>query len=397
MLNNLTRALLYTFSGFFILICSIARSQDIPLYSQKITNSLLYNPATAGSDFGSLTFSHRKFWSGIDEAPSSNLLSLHTPFAYHKFGVGANLFSEKLGIYDRLTATGAFAYHINFTDEAALSMGVSAEYNNLKVSTARLDVLDQTDQLLYGEDFNTNSIDFSFGLNLKTKYFNIGGAANRISTGLGLSEESNQLSPFFSSYVNFKVPVAGERDLLEPILTFRQLSTKSNQYDLGLYYTFNNLITLGASYRSSFVSTTSPQLGATAALRIKNKIVIGYTYETFSGQYNSNLGNSSEITLRLDFRDQGYNKNYKNSRQIMNNSLAFRRKTLTQSSSMARNKAKNHSKKLKKRLKKNYLKSPNFRMNSSKKLHTKKVKKVQKKRYNKKKHRYKRSKKKGFR
>lgn len=397
MLNNLAKNLLCGFTVFFILIGGIVKSQDIPLYSQKVTNSLLYNPATAGSEFGSLTFSHRKFWSGIDEAPSSNLLSIHTPFAYHKFGVGLNLFSETLGIYDRLTATGAFAYHLNFTDETTLSMGVSGEYNFLKVNTTRLDVVDQDDQVLFGEDFNANSIDFSFGLNLRTKYFNIGGAANRISTGLGLADESNQLSQFYSSYINFKLPVAGETHLIEPILTFRQLSAKSNQYDLGLYYTFNNLITLGGGYRSSFTSNNFSQLSATAALRIKKKIVIGYTYEAFNGQYQSNVGNSNEITIRLDFRDQAYNRNTKNSRKIMNSSLAFRRKTLTQSSSNARSKAKNHSKKLKKRLKKNYLKSPSYRMNSSKKLHTKKVKKIHSKRKKKNKQRYKRTKRKGFR
>lgn len=383
------RHLLYLFLFVQLGVCFTANAQDIPLYSQKLTNSLLYNPAAAGSEFGSLTLSHRKFWSGIDDAPSSNMLSFHTPFAYHKFGVGATVFSEKIGIYDRLTTTGAFAYHLNFTDETTLSMGVSAEYNNLRVSTARLDVINTSDQLLFGNDFNKSSLDFSFGLNLKTKYFVLGGAANRISTSLGLSDESNQLSQFYSSYINFKLPIAGDRDLLEPIVTFRQLSTESNQYDIGLYYTFNNMITLGGGYRSSLVSNTAPQLNATAALRIKKRIVIGYTYETFSNQYKANLGSSSEITLRIDFKDQNYHRNQKNSREIMNNSLAFRRKTLTKSSSLARNKAKNSSKKLKKRLRKNYLKAPNYRMNSSKKLHTKKVKKVKANR-KKNKHRYKR-------
>lgn len=374
------RRLLCLFLFIILWIGHEAQSQDIPLYSQKLTNSLLYNPAAAGSEFGSLTLSYRKFWSGIDEAPSSNLLSFHTPFAYHKFGVGVNVFSEKLGIYDRLTTTGAFAYHLNFTDETTLSMGVSAEYNNLKVSTTRLDVINTSDQLLFGNDYNKSSLDFSFGLNFKSKYFVLGGAANRISTSLGLSDESNQLSQYYSSYINFKLPIAGGRDLLEPIATFRQLSTESNQYDVGLYYTFDNMITVGGGYRSSLVSNTAPQLNATAALRIKKRIVIGYTYETFSSQYKSNLGSSSEITLRLDFRDQNYHRNQKNSREIMNSSLAFRRKTLTRSSSSARSKAKNSSKKLKKRLRKNYLKAPNYRMNSSKKLHTKKVNKVKAKR-----------------
>lgn len=362
-----------------------AFGQDLPLFSQKLTNSFIYNPSVAGNGKGSLTLSHRRFWSGLDDASSSNLLSLHLPFAYDRFGAGVNLFSEKVGIYDRTYVSGAFAYHVRFNDESALSMGVSAEYNNFQINTSRLDVRDEGDQLLVGSDVAQSSTDFSFGLSYQSRFFDTGVAINRLNTGLGINGESSQLSEFYSAYIAGKIPLASDKHLLEPIFTYRQLSTESNQYDAGLYYTFNNAITIGGGYRSG------SQFTATAALRFANKFLIGYSYESFNSDFRANVGNSSEITLRIDFRDREYNTNTRNSRQIMTNSLAFRRKTLSRTASKARRTASSPSKNLTKRLKRNYTKSPNYRMNSSRKLHVKKVNQTQIQRRKNKKKTYKRN------
>lgn len=351
-----------------------AIGQDLPLYSQKLTNSFIYNPSVAGNSKGSLTLSHRKFWSGLDDASSSNLLSFHLPFAYDKFGAGLNLFSEKVGIYDRTYISGAFAYHIRINDNNSLSMGVSAEYNNFQINGTRLDVRDEGDQILSGNDVAQSNTDFSFGLSYNSRYFETGFAVNRLNTGLGINGEGSQLSEFYSAYLSGKLPLSGDKHMLEPIFTYRQLSTESNQFDAGLYYTFNDAITIGGGYRSG------AQFTATAALRFANKFLIGYSYESFSGDFRTNVGNSSEITLRIDFRDRAYSTNTRNSRKIMTNSLAFRRKTLSRTASKARRRASNPSKSLRKRLKRNYTKSPNYRMNSSRKLHAKKVNKTQLKR-----------------
>ena len=360
-------------SLFLIALFSGKKStgQDLPLYSQKLTNSFIYNPSVAGNSKGSLTLSHRRFWSGLDDASSSNLLSLHLPFAYDRFGAGINLFSEKVGIYDRLYFSGAFAYHVRFNDDNALSMGVSAEYNNFQINSTRLDVRDEGDQLLTGSDVTESNMDFSFGMSFKSRFFETGLAINRLNTGLGINGEESQLSEFYSAYIAGKLPLSGDKHVLEPIVTYRQLSTESNQIDAGLYYTFNDAITIGGGYRSG------SQFTATAALKFANKFLVGYSYESFSSDFRANVGNSSEITLRIDFRDREYSTNTRNSRKIMTNSLAFRRKTLSRSASKARRTASSPSKSLKKRLRRNYTKSPNYRMNSSRKLHAKKVNRTQ--------------------
>ena len=337
-------------------------AQDIPLYSQRLTNSLIFNPSVAGNEFGSLTLSHRTFWSGVDDASASNLLSFHVPFGGHRFGSGLNVFQEKVGVYDRLYASGAFAYHIRMSGLTSLSMGVSAEFNNLSINTGRIDVLDESDQLLFGPDASRQSVDFSFGINLSTKYLEIGGSANRLSSGFGIVDESNQLSGFYTGYVNGKIPLAYGRDILEPVAIYQHLSPESYQVDAGLYYTFNNSITLGGSYRSS------GQMTATAAVRIMKKVLVGYSYETLSNDFRSSLGNSNEITLRFDFNNYNYQDRFKDDYK---NALAFRRKTLSSAARRARSVGAKSPGALAKRNKKlRYARSPNARYNGVKKLPT---------------------------
>ena len=96
----------------FFTMSVFVRAQDIPLYSQKLTNSFIYNPALAGHTFGSITFSHRKNFTGVNGSPTNNFFSFHTPIKNHKLGVGGNLYTEQVGINNNIYASGAFAYHL---------------------------------------------------------------------------------------------------------------------------------------------------------------------------------------------------------------------------------------------------------------------------------------------
>lgn len=340
--------------------CSVA--QDIPLFTQKLTNSFLYNPSVAGNTMGSLTLSHRQYWSGVQDSPNTNFLSLHVPFAYHKLGFGVNFYQDNIGVSQTLFTSAAFAYHIRFTDDNSLSMGASAEFDNFKVNTSRIDVIDLDDDLL-NNGVAYNQIDFSFGLSYQSKYFNIGGSLNRIRDFLNEADSTvTQFPAYYSAFLNFKLPLANGRDLLEPIVTYRSLAPGSQQIDAGLYYTYKELATLGGGYRTGGI------VNLTAALRVHKNIMIGYSREMFSGDFQRSIGATNEFTLRIDFRNHNFYSKTKNARQINTQALAIRRKTLV--SYNGRGTALQKSARYKKKIRKNYIHSPNYRMNASKKLMT---------------------------
>jgi len=342
-------------------------AQDIPLFSQKLTNSFIYNPAMAGHTHGSLTYAYRKNFGGVTGAAENNFISFHTPFADHRFGVGANLFMEKVNFVQNTFASAAFAYHINFGSYNTLSFGVSGEYNNIGFNLGDINFEEGQNDPLLGE--NQSNMDFSFGVNYQHRYFKVGIAANRLSTAFLIDDPEEQgqpeggrfLSEFYSGYAAGLIPLRGGQDILEPTFTYRNFSESSDPiWDAGLFYTYNNLVVAGASYRAGDI------LSLTAALKISNKLLLGYSYEMVNNNLGSDLGATNEITLRFDFNDKTYQDRF---RADYKNSLAFRRKTLSSASKRSRVGAKSpraFKKKQKRRLRNR--KSPNQRYNNLKKL-----------------------------
>jgi type IX secretion system PorP/SprF family membrane protein len=355
--------LLYIISACIFSLTSNA--QDVPVYSQKLTNSFLYNPSVAGNTLGSATLSYRQQWSGAPGAPQTTFFSIHTPFSRHRLGTGFNVYHETAGVNQNLYASAAFAYHIRFSDNNMFSMGTSAEFINSRIDYTQIDVIDMNDVLLQENQNPVSKFDFSFGLNYQSKFVKIGASANRISNLIGIVDSTSQFPSYYTGFVNFMIPLAGERDVLEPLVYLRNLSNNKLQVDAGLYYTYNNRLTLGAAYR------TGGAASVTGAFRISKSIYLGYSREVLSGNLGSSLGASNEFTLRFDFKDHKYYSNPRNARSINTSALALRRKTLAKYSGSKS--PYTQSKKNKKFVKKNYVHSPNYRMDSSKKLLTKRV------------------------
>lgn len=329
-------------------------AQDIPLFSQKLTNSFIYNPAVAGHTFGSLTLSRRKTFGDF---ATNNFLSIHAPIANHRFGIGANVFTEEINFIENTYASAAFAYHLQFSRYNTFSMGLSAEYNTINFDGSQIN-FDGGDQDPFFSNFTgDNNIDFSFGLHYQHQYFKLGFAANRLATSFIRDETQSVLSNFYSVSASGLIPIRSGVDILEPTFNFRKLRDNSDVWDIGAYYTYNNLVLVGASYRQGDI------LSLTAGLRIAKKIMFGYSFETPNGDFD--LGNTNEFTLRFDFSNQNYQTRFQDDYK---QALAFRRKTL--SSASRRVKAggrtpKSFKRNLKKRTK--GVKSPNSRYSTFKK------------------------------
>lgn len=340
----------------FLSITSLSIAQDIPLFSQKLTNSFIYNPALAGHTYGSITFSHRKNFANVNGSATSNFFSIHTPIKNHKMGIGANFFTEQVNVFKNIYASGAYAYHLTLGGSNTLSMGVSAEYNSIGFDVGKLNFDSSIEDALLA---NETSIDFSFGMNYSHKYFKGGVAVNRLATNLELTNKAGILSNFYSGYVAGMIPIRSGLDLLEPTFTFRKFSDVNDAWDAGLYYTYNNMILVGGSWRKGDI------LSLTGGFQINKKLLLGYSYEFVNNNLGNDLGATSELTLRYDFNNITYQDRFKSNYK---NSIAFRRKTLSNSSSAKRRAGVKGPKSLQKRSKKLQQFSPNKRYSQGKKL-----------------------------
>ncbi|NJM26063.1 MAG: PorP/SprF family type IX secretion system membrane protein [Bacteroidia bacterium] len=205
-----------------LLTGAASSAQDIPLFSQKLTNSFIYNPAMAGHSMGSLTYSYRRNYSGVSGAPETHFLSLHTPLLKQRFGTGVNVFQEDVNFLRNTFASVAFAYHVQFNRFSILSFGVSGEYNTIRLNGATNTpaALDDPEYLRLANG-DVNDIDFSFGANFQTRLIKVGVAANRLATAWIKDDSASVLSSYYSGYVQGMIPLREGKDLLEPYVAFR--------------------------------------------------------------------------------------------------------------------------------------------------------------------------------
>ena len=312
------RLLLLLIVGFSI---NTSQGQDIPLFSQKLTNSFIYNPAMAGHTFGSMTASYRSNYSGVQDAPKNIFLSLHTPLAGNRFGTGFNIYQENVSFMKNTYYSGAFAYHLNFNKLNSLSMGASAEFNQFNANgfNSVTDPYIPSDPTFQRYQSNSGKLDFSFGMMYQNQFLKVGVSANRLATAWLSPDDKKALSNYFTSFVQGMIPLRDGQDLIEPYFAYRKFSETNNTLDVGLYYTYDNKITAGAATRSGNV------LNFTLAYRLNKYLLVGYSNEMISTPVGSAVGTSNEFTLRYDFNDQSYQKKF---RKDYKQSIAYRRKTL---------------------------------------------------------------------
>lgn len=311
---------LYTLIGFLFMTFA-AQGQDIPLFSQKLTNGFIYNPAMAGSTFGSVTLGYRMNYTGVTGAPTQAYLSANAPIANQRFGVGFNVFQEKVNIMQNTFASAAFAYHLHINQLNTVSMGVSGEYNMMRFTDISESAI-QADNVLARYSNMNGQPDFSFGILYTGQYIKGGIAANRMSTAWFQSADARVLSNYYSAYLQGMIPLRGDQDLLEPYAAFRKFSETNSTYDIGVFYTYASKIMAGVSTRSGSV------YAATLGYKVTPNLLIGYSGEMILGNLSGFTGMSHEFALRYDFateaRKERASSNYKNS-------LSYRRKTLNTS------------------------------------------------------------------
>jgi type IX secretion system PorP/SprF family membrane protein len=344
----------------FVLTSGIASAQDIPLFSQKLTNSFVFNPALAGHTFGSITYSYKRNYAKVNGSPENHFLSFHAPFANHRFGAGANIYQEDVTFLRNTYASAAFAYHLRFDKFNILSFGIAGEYNSIGVNGNSNSITDPTAD----DDYNNlvkgklHDYDFSFGVHYQNRFLKVGVAANRMANSW-LKGDKAVLSYYYSGFAQGLIPLRGGEDLLEPYVAYRKLSETNNTLDVGLFYTYNNLITLGVSERSGKV------FSGTLALHISKYLTFGYSREMILGNVGGFVGAANELTIRYDFNNESYKERFSSDYK---SSMAFRRKTL--SGPVNKNKGRS-PKQLHRKQKKLAPYSPNRRYQNIKKLSVK--------------------------
>lgn len=287
-----------------LLFCSTALfSQQTPMFTHYMFNTLSINPAYAGSrDALTVTALHRSQWVQYKGAPMTQTLTLHSPIAVKNIGLGLSLSNDKIGIVNTTSAFFSFAYKIQLTPKSKLSLGVSGGVNVLQANLSSLSLDNQNDPAFQSNIKNKSLGNFGFGMYYSRERFYAGISVpnlaqnnyegNLISNGTtttGIERRHYFLTA--GALIN-----VGNTVDFKPTALVKVTEAAPVQLDVTASFIFSRLFTLGGMYR------TGDAVGLLLGMNIRPQFYLGYSYDWSYGNrtftYNSG---SHEVVLRYDF------------------------------------------------------------------------------------------------
>lgn len=295
----LTRVLMLMLIMVLFAGTMVVRAQQLPIYTQFMFNTYIFNPAVAGThNYYQVKLNNRFQWTGISDAPQTNSLSVYGPHGEKDMGFGGYVFNDATGPTSRNGFYGSYAYNLLLNDMMRLSMGLSAGLLQNRMDGTKITLLDPSDQALLNTVTSNFSPDATLGLYLYSSTFHVGFSAHQLfgntidlfdqGTGLNKLKAHFFLTGGYKYFINFDYAV-------ESSVIVRGTMPTPVQVDLNVKAYYQDLLWIGVSVRSS--DAVSFLLGYTH----ENRFSFGYSYDmSFSPIRHHNSG-SHEVFLGMRF------------------------------------------------------------------------------------------------
>ena len=284
-----------------MLLISVATyAQQDAQYTQYMYNTIIVNPAYAGSRQSMNIFAlHRRQWVGIEGAPVTNSISINTPINESKIGLGLSVVNDQIGPSDENNIAVDFSYTITASNKYKMSFGLKASANLLNVDFTKLDQYpgDPIFEENVDNKFSPN-IGVGFYLHSDNSYIGIS-APNLIETEHFDKSATSSESHIATEKINYYL-IAGYVFELGPSVKFKpSLLTKyvqgaPLQVDVSANFLMSEKFVAGLAYR------WSAAMSAMVGFQASDSWFIGYSYDfdtTALADYNSG---SHEIFLRYE-------------------------------------------------------------------------------------------------
>lgn len=285
-----------------MLLSSVIYAQQDAQFTQYMYNTVIINPAYAGSRQSMSIFAlHRAQWVGLDGAPVTNTVSVNTPINGSNVGLGLSVVNDKIGPSDENNIALDFSYSIPVFENYKMSFGLKASANLLNIDFTKLNAYPGTAPI-YEENVDNKfspNIGVGFYLHSDNTYVGIS-APNLLETQhYDKQAGSGASSHIATEKINYYL-IAGHVFDLSPSVKFKpSVLTKyvegaPLQVDLSGNFLINEKFVAGLAYR------WSAAMSAMVGFQASPSWFIGYGYDfdtTVLASYNSG---SHEIFLRYE-------------------------------------------------------------------------------------------------
>lgn len=285
-----------------VLLATLSFGQQDAQYTQYMYNTVSVNPAYAGSrGHMSIAALYRAQWVGLDGAPETQTLNLHTPMGYRGLGMGLSFVNDVIGPTSETYFDLDFSYTIQTGIEGQLSFGLKASAHLLDIQFSELnqDLGQGPDPTLQQNIDNRFSPNIGAGVYYHTDRFYAGLSVPRMLETQHFDESNLSTAKermnwyFITGYVWELNPFLK----FKPALLTKWVEGAPLQVDVSANFMLNDKFIAGAAYR--WDAAFSGMFG----FNISDRLLIGIAYDreiTDLGATTFNDG-SFEVILRYDF------------------------------------------------------------------------------------------------
>jgi len=267
------------------------------LYSFNVLN---YNPAYAGSrDALSLSLVHRVQWTGIDGAPQSTFLTVHSPTTNHNLSWGLSAIREELGVTNVTGGLLNLSYRIQLNEKRDyLAFGIRGTMNMFDINISKLTALDP--DFVLNNDIN-NELKFNVGAGIYYYGFNyfVGFSALNLLENSILDDAGDNVPGFKTSrHYYFTAGYVFELSSTTKLRPYAKLKVAPGAPlgpEVHCDLLFFDKLWLGGMYRYEDVA------GLKAIYHVNDQFRIGYGYDYVFNELTHYTGGSHEVLLTYDF------------------------------------------------------------------------------------------------
>lgn len=287
----------------FIGLNLTVNAQQDAIYSQYSFNPLAINPAYAGTRSSiSAVLLHRSQWVGIDGAPTTQTLAIHSPVNNSNLAFGFNMAYDRIGPSKNLNAGLTAAYHLKFK-KSKLSLALRAGFYNSVLDKNKLEFQNTTDIFNEGGVYSSTVPSFDFGAYYyKTKFY-VGLSITHLTqhefnfyeevfVSGGSTDYFLRTHVFLNAGYVFEV---SNNFVFKPSILLKTTEGALPNLDLSFNAMFYKKFWLGISFRNKSSVNFMTELNITDFLRM------GYAYDLSINKLSNYNKGSHEIFIGFDF------------------------------------------------------------------------------------------------
>jgi len=257
---------------FFVIGGTALNAQQDAMFTKYMFNSLVYNPAYAGYyDHMYISALYRKQWEGINGAPTTQTLTLHTPLKNNRVGVGFHVLNDAIGPIEQTNAFGAYSYKIPLGGNKQLAIGIQGGVSYRRGDRSKIELDNPNDPSFSDIGENLLLPNFGAGIMYYTSNFYFGVSSPslvehdlRRDEFIGTDSWAKQFRHYYFA-TGAAIPLNGNSLILKPSILIKNVGLLSGlskdiafqqigaptEFDIDLSLLFYEQFQVGLSFRAA--------------------------------------------------------------------------------------------------------------------------------------------------